>query len=283
MAGAYPDPTMHRMAYDEDGTVVVSRDNTNLTTSILSSGQMQEMNDEDNGATSLISTSANLNAWIAFVFPELRNFDGYFFYGSGIDFLGALEKSTDTTNGVDGTWTVMANPFIQAGAVLPSLYRSPNAVSATNIKAVRFVYGLDSFSTSFVLAVHLYGTIAAASDRLEFWNPSSDVRISPAQFDFGDSPRSSSSTKQFRIKNRSATLTANNVTLSTQVFTEASPSVSGQMLFSSDNVTFTSTLNIGSLGPGSISGVLYAKKTTPSNAALSTWAGRYKAEASSWT
>ncbi len=114
------------------------------------------------------------------------------------------------------------------------------------------------------------------------WNPSTDERVGPAHFDWGDAPRSSSADKTFRIKNLSGTLTANDVSVSLNALTDTTPSVPGQHLISYDGGPFQAQVDIGDLGPGAISDVLTLRRVTPDNAVLSLWSFRIFAAADSW-
>ena len=103
MAGRYPDVIGPRMAYDRDGSVVVLIDGDNVITE-LTGAQAKEINDED-------AASIHGDRRIAVLFPELRDLVGYFARMSGFAGIGALEASIDTSNGLDGTWTLVDVQF----------------------------------------------------------------------------------------------------------------------------------------------------------------------------
>ncbi len=65
--------------------------------------------------------------------------------------------------------------------------------------------------------------------------------------------------------------------------TPGTPSIVTAHTLSLDNVTYTSTIAVGSLAPGAISSVLYIKRTTPSDDQLSVRAGRIVAVATSFS
>jgi hypothetical protein len=134
-------------------------------------------------------------------------------------------------------------------------------------------------------AFHVFGRIAAGENpnRLEIWHPTLDQRISAAALDWGNVQRASSANLTFRVKNRSATLSANGVTLSLDSLTDASPSFLSAHQVSADGTNFASTASAGTLAPGAISGVMTLRRTVPSNAVLGIWAARLKAVAASWT
>ena len=108
------------------------------------------------------------------------------------------------------------------------------------------------------------------------------MKASASWFDGGDVPRSSSADKTFRIKNLSATYTANDVDLYVQALTPGSPSAAGMYTLSDDTVTFQPTLNISTLAPGAISSVFTLRRVTPSDAPISTWSARLAADVNEW-
>jgi hypothetical protein len=128
--------------------------------------------------------------------------------------------------------------------------------------------------------VHLYGEPAPGENpnRLALWHPTLDQRVTPAYFDWGNVPRSSSADRLFRVKNVSSTLTASSVRVAMEALTDTTPSVPGQHSISSDGTTFLAQVNIGSLSPGAISGPLTLRRVIPSNAVLSLWSFRVFAE-----
>jgi len=273
------------MAYDRDGAVgVYWRDDNNVVTS-WTAAQLVTLNDE---STSGIQLASDINYHFVFLFPQLRDLVGYFISVAPNRSVsaGVMETSADTTTGQDGTWTTVANPYAlqEGGAASPEYRTSINSVSATGIKALRFnITGVGGAPTPQVF--HLYGDITAGSegDSLQLWNPTTDVRLSGSALDFGDVPCGNVSQKQFRIKNRSATKTANNVVVGVQALTDTTPSVPGQHQFSLDGSTWSSTVTVTSIAPGAISPVIYVRRSTSSSAALSVWAARITGVAGSWT
>lgn len=274
MAGYYPDVPGNRFAYHLDGTKVYTIDNTNTLTDITA--QAATFNDEDGdyyGTPSMIS--------LMFLFPELRDVNGYFYLDNWSGGWNSLQVSTDTTTGLDGTWTTAINPWIKDTSIstpAPDYRTKINPLSASSVKALKFNFNAMTNSRLYVL--HLYGSIPPTSnpDRLIFWEPVNNNATGGAYFDWGDLIQGSSQTKQFRIKNNSSTKTANSITLSAGVETYGMSAA-----FSLDNVTYSATLNIGTLAPGAISSVIYVKRTVPANEPLQLQAIHYKASAASWT
>lgn len=273
MAGFYPDVPANRFAYHLDGTKVFGLDASNVLTE-LTAAQTAIMNDED-------SDWQTIGPFVAliFIFPELRDISGYYFDDFWGVASGALQSSTDTTTGLDGTWTSIVNPWLKQVTVdpLPTYRTAISPATAGSIKALKFNFASSSIRPA---AVHLYGSIPATSnpDRLIFWEPTNNVATTGAYFDWGDVVQGTSQTKQFRIKNNSSTLTANSINLSTGAETFAM-----SVTFSTDNVTYNASINIGNLAPGALSSVLYVKRTVPAAEPLRIQACRMKASAGSWT
>lgn len=284
MAGNYVDVPSWRMAFDRDGTVGATI-NPSLVITQMTGTEMSTINDESNSS----AVTAYLGGTkFVFIFPEKRDLDGYFIASTGASgsTIGPIEVSTNSTNGVDGTWTqIQANYTQNDGTQWRTQIRSATALA---IKAVRFVVttGIDVIA---LRAVHLYGEIAPGENpnRLILWHPTLNQRIGPAYFDWGDVPRSSSADKTFRVKNNSSTLTANSIRVAQEILTDASggsPSVVGQHTLSTDGTTFVAQVNVGNLAPGAIySGTVTLRRNTPSNAQLGLFAHRVFAEANSWT
>jgi hypothetical protein len=192
--------------------------------------------------------------------------------------------STNTTNGLDGTWTqVGPNVPVPSHPSVAPYYRD-GIISATSlgIKALRIKLAgaLGGFST-----LHLYGNPSAGQNpnRLAIWHPTTDTHVTGPYFDWGDVPRSSSQDRTFRVKNLSPTLNAVGIGLGLEALTDTAPSVPGQHTLSTDGTTFTATISISDLAPGGISPVLTMRRVTPTNATLGTWAGRLFAQATSWS
>ena len=280
------------MPFDRDGTIGAYSYNGAITQ--LTGTQLAQLNDEsdNSGQPSLLCD------WVALIFPESRDIDGFFIAlarATGGSIVDKVEVSANTTSGADGSWTqIQAQYTIPGGAAVNPNYRTDyKAATALGQRAVRITPGargaLGTGNWAWA-AVHVYGSISPGQNpnRLSIWNASADARASANTFDWGDSPRGSSADKQFRVKNLSSTLSANSVRISTEVLTEASvagaPTVASQHTLSTDGTTFAATVNVGNLAPGAISGVLTIRRNTPSNAQLGPWALRVVAEAlSGWS
>jgi hypothetical protein len=284
MAGNYPDVPGHRIPFDRDGTIGFCVSNANVVT-IIANPQMVAMNDEAAGGQP--QSSGGGTNYVGLIFPRLMDLVGWWtWYTDSSTGNGSMvvQTSTDTTNGFDGTWTDRTTSM--KTGVKPQYRENIVAQSVTGVRAIR----IKSTHTGGpgwepTLAMHVYGAPASGenTDRLEFWDPSSNVRVAPSYFDWGNVMRSSSADKTFRVKNLSGTQTANNVVVSVEALTDGSPSVPAQFLVSTDGTNFYSSVTITSISPGAASGVLTVRKTTPSNAQLSLWTVRMNAVATTWT
>lgn len=283
MPGNYPAVPSWRMAYDRDGTIAVNIGTQNIITQ-LTPAQVVAINDETVSQYGL----GGYQRGMCLIFPELRDVDGYF-VNAGVDYnagVTPVEVSTNTTNGVDGTWTQIGS-YTDAVDISPQInpgYRSGiRSATALAVRAIRFRSPTNQYL--YTAAFHVYGEIAPGENtsRLVLWHPTLDQRLTPAYFDWGDTPRSSSGDKTFRVKNVSPSQTGNSIRVAMDVLSDTTPSVPGQHSLSSDGTTFVAQVNIGALAPGALSGVVTLRRVTPSNAVLGLWTHRVYAEAGSWS
>jgi hypothetical protein len=299
MAGAYPDLPNNRMAWHLDGSVGITISQSNVV-NVLSGEQMATLNDELTATGVEMGDANDFNGWsrLGVVFPEDRQLTHVFvsYRGDGGGGLTGpsrfptnpdyLFTSPDTTNGLDGTWTQRLNPIPWNTSFQDPTQSRLSTVAVPTSPTVRGLYigvvkGVSS-SEPVLSALHLYGKITAATDRLELWHPTSDVRLAPAALDWGNTPRSTTATTTFRVKNRSASLTANSITVSLVDSTDSSPSFTDAHDLDIGS-GYAATQNIGNLEAGAISGVITLRRTWSSTQPLSAWATIVRAQASSWT
>ena len=287
MAGSYPDVPGYRFAYDIDGTVGF-RFNSVLVN--LSSAEMTLINRENSigdGNNWIVMMGESGVQFFGLIFPEPRNINGLWMMtrrGGETVFNPTMEWSNDTTNGIDGTWTTGISGF---GKMYPPQYSAIpfyrtgiSTTNLTNVTAVRFSATLSNYA---VMTVHLYGSIPTLNspNRLRIIDETDDDIA--AQLDFGNILQRNSSTRQFKVFNNSATLTANNITVGIDAPTDATPSLVGQYQVSTDNVAFANQVNIGNLSPGQSSGTMYLKDAVADNATLGPWTVRLIAHPVTWS
>lgn len=272
MAGNYPDIPSWRMPYDRDGTQFFKNLVQQSATAIRNS------NSETSNTEVVSSNESGM-----YVFPEPRDLDafavGWRSSTGGPSF--TVRVSTNTTNGVDGTWTTIATNPQNVGSSQVSARTNIISTTALGIKAIRF----DMNQYNRYDWVHLYGEPVPGVNphRLVLWDPVLNQRVAPAHFDWGDSPRGSSADKTFRVKNLSDSRTAQSIRVAMEALTDSAPSLPGQHAVSADGTTFLAQVNIGDLAPGAVSGLLTLRRSLATNAALSLWQMRVFAEANSWT
>lgn len=290
MAGNYPDVPGQRIPYDRDGSAGFFISTSNVVTS-MSAADLEAANDES--TTSTASAGTGSGSRLGIVFAEAHDLSGIFWAGqfvqSGTHRAPEFWYSTDTTNGLDGTWTYWGDLPLRTSFVVDEARTAIQELSPalTGVRGIRFIATTWSGSAdgwSYASAIHVYGSPSSgeAPDRLRFWHPTLDQEVDGAYFDWGDTPRNAVVEKTFRVYNPS-TQTANDVTLTTEALTDTTPTNVSQHEFSDDGSTFTSSLNIGNLAPATASGVLTVRRDVPSNAALSLWWVRLVASAASYT
>ncbi len=263
-----------RIPYDNDGTVIGYRSNTQTQgwqeglEGYLSQSQGIEMNDED--YTAVLATQARTHK-LWWFFPEQREITAMAVQrvaspGSfGGDVPIVMSGSNDTTNGVDGTWETPS---------FPSGLPQPNNTTyfdywRTTIKPISFTggkrtlrgywgsSGLDFQGDVQTNLVHLYGEKVAGQtpDDVIYIDHDTTPGIEyTAPEDFGDQPLGTTVVRQFRLKNTSATKTANSINVQCN---------DSDFAISTDGVTWVVTINIASLGPGAQSATMYVRCTTP--------------------
>lgn len=298
MAGLYADIPGTRFALDQDGSVVKWRNYTTLgawTDTTASIAEAQKVNTANYVDMNVGNDSTVLQ--VAVAFPEARSIAGIFtHFGFSNNVSNATtnlvyEYSTDTTDGTDGTWTSFTVTYTSLANHCnlnhnPKPYYRSDIVtlSLNNVKGIRIrwsgTYGSGMSHRMFVY--HIYGSRPTASvDRLAFWNPSTDQAIGVAALDFGDIAQGTSVTRQFRVKNLSGSLTANNITVQVS---DILPDYTGTgVQVSTDNSTYTSSINIGNLASGTISATLYVRRTVPGAETPTQRNARLLANAASWT
>lgn len=251
------------------------------------------------------------------IFPLPTRIRGLFYSGAAGSVL--VETSKDTTNGIDGTWThegqfsrgsvadtdqmvgarvtTGADQLVSAGTRSPKdfyrllfaesgagIHEVPGA-SWRNVRAIRVFPVISNPQGEY--HIHLYGepdTDAIGQNYLQGWRADSNMRLGGAALTWGDVPLESSSDKTFRLKNQSATDTANSIVVSAENLRYyPTPSLASQFLFSLDGATWTPTVTIGAIGPGAVSSTIYVRRVTPANSPLTTWSPRFRFAVGSWT
>lgn len=291
MAGIYPDIPATRFALDQDGTIAKYRnistasnwtDITASLSNVIDAGFEDYMN---------ITGINRYETWeLALAFPESRTINGMFgAYKSDGGGEGApvFYYSTDTTDGTDGTWNTFTGPTWRiSSGILKPYYRTDigSFGPLTNVSGLRIRQTHPSQGTNTldrIFALHIYGSRPIVSvDRLAFWDPTVDQALTPAYLDFGDHPQGTTTTRQFRIKNLSGTLTANTITVAVN---DLDNEFAGNVLLSLDNTNYLASINIGNLAAGVISATLYVRRVVPGAETPNQRTARLLANATTWS
>jgi hypothetical protein len=288
MAGTQPNYPDFRLAYDRDGSIVIGRNLSGPSTHTFTTGEKQALNRESEGSP--LTLTGGDGSWVAVVFPTPMTLTDYFLDLNGTTTATAIEKSLDTTTGVDGTWTgiSLAGPGVWSTAgVDANHWRS--AISGdlagghVNVKGFRVKLAGNSGSPS-IANLHIFAhPTSATGSRLQFLEYGG-TPATPVLFDWGTIGRGETAEIDFYIKNTSPTLTAHSVQVYMEDSTAASPTLSSWHDRSDDGTTFGAYANVGDIGPGAVSGhYVTLRRTVPSTAALGLWALRLVAEAASWS
>lgn len=298
MVGFYTDSPGYKMFYDRDGSAGFYAQNGAI--GALSAGNLQALNNESNtgGIASMDPGTASGGYYVGMIFPQLRIITDYWLNcydnsGGGVNNLG-FQYSSDSTTGLDGTWTT-AESWVRGAGGQNNSGSAPGTTWRTAIrhlasaiascKAVRV--GMSSSSNKFMgfVGLHLYGDLVAGQtpDRLRLWHPTLDQEISATGFDFAEAQRLTTPNKTFRVKNNSASLTANGIVISMDALTDTSPTIVGVTTFDFAGSGYSSTQNIGALAPGAISSLCTVKVSPGATATIGLWRQRVKAVATSWS
>ncbi len=292
MAGSYPDNPSRRMAWDDDGSVVLFAEGndgpltqgtgpTDYSYAIASTVLKEKLNDEDLG-TEELAHEARQSSHFAILFPEKREVDGLYFATNGIATEQWTDYSDDQTNGLDGTW----NSFSVGGAGSePSDGYRDNIVSKalSNIIAVRAFIGRSQSSSgnNSFKTLHFYGSVTPGEtpDRLLFLDPDNADTEFTKPLDYGDTPRGQTTVDTFKVRNNSASLTANTVQITAIDLFGGSAS---WYTYSTDGISYSATLGIGNLGNGATQ-LVFVKQIVPGAQVPGVYAARTKLNVASWT
>lgn len=278
MAGLYPDVPDHRIPYDRDGTVVLF---TTLAAVIHTYPNSELVKWNGEAATSPLHIS-NDQGWHVWMFPEPMDIVGYFKDSQLSSSPRPMHSSVDTTNGIDGTWVeVLANyKDSSVGNAPVTLQRNDIQTVSTavaGIKALRFYKSHTGTRNPYHL--HLFGTRTTPGDNMEIWHPTLNEAVGGAYFDWAEQEVDDPTwpTRDFRVKNHSATETAVDVQISIEALTDSAfTSNVDQHEFSEDGSTWFASLSIGDILAGAISDVLTVRRETQGE--LSLWTARIVVE-----
>ena len=276
-----------RIPYDIDGSAVAYRSGfanpgpdvlLNQYPTWLSSLQMGQLNSETRNLN--IGSPGQLMWAFFFFLTELTEITAVsFLFSSDSNELSTLLilGSSDSTNGIDGTWE--SGVFSTQSSSDRADWWRENVVSLSfsgPVKCIKLGLGATTSGRLTPKAIHLFGRKAAGQtpDDIVFTDASGDILT--ALVDFGDVPEGTTSYQQIRVKNASATKNANDINLQ---FNHSDFDFSY-----SPTGPWVSVIDISSLGPGSLSSVIYVRNhLNPPLLALGPKAARIIASVGSWT
>lgn len=243
------------MPYHLDGTVVKQLDLTLGVRKTYSASEMLEMNDED-----YVSVVGLESTYVIFFFPELVDITACFaLFHVYINIRAPvlIEWSPNTTNGLDGTWYAAGMPNgYNANTMNFDSWRSGFKImtGVSGATALRMHATLSGYKIVNVYILHLYGkkTAGQTPNDILFLDAEAGDMEFPVPLEFGDLRTNTFLVRQIKVKNSSATLTANAI-----VLTVLDPST--HITISVDNVNYGTTQNVGNLAPGASSVVYYVK------------------------
>lgn len=256
LAANYPALAGYRRALDVEGCRVFQYGSSHYSQSALNLSASQESRTP--------SIGGGEGAIICFFFSQPMDVDGW--VASHTHGGSSTYYSTDAVNPEAATWN-----YLGASAAPNLMWHvmRANVVSSTllGVRAFRVnVGGGGAYGDSVSLrGFHVWGepTDPATNNphRLEIWHPTLDQKIAPTDLDHGDVDVGTSSTVTFRVKNRSASQTANAIIVTSSLDEDTSPSL-GTVTQVDTGSGFVAQSNIGNLAPGAVTSV-FSQRTSP--------------------
>lgn len=277
MAGSWPDVPSRKIPYHNDGTVVAARypqdgaPYENFYEWDAGVNGLDQLNDLDfttipqNWANKRFPIAGEITRIVAdteniWIFPELRDLYGYVIVGTqenpATGGWGNMWTyySHDTTNGLDGTWTLIqdhGNGENTPQGAHPEDWRT--AIVEFSHLAVRGFkvigsYGVFVGGNLVFRACYIFGTISAGEtpDRILFIDDNTGLEFTKPM-DWGDVPRGTILDWDIYMKNNSLTLTANTMVLD---FTTLYNDSDTWYTIKATGEAFAVTHDISSIAPG---------------------------------
>jgi hypothetical protein len=295
MAGSYPNVPSRRMAFDDDGSVGFACTGDGPGGDAfgyeLTAGQMALINNQD---TDTIGGPVGNTDWGIFImFPELREIDGALVAprvstGNGSTVLMYSVAASTATNPFTGWSQSVASGSTPDWDITTDRdgYRDLIVSMAEPSRRGFAGFRPGADATAFV---HIYGEISPGEtpDKIIIIDENTGVEFTAA-YDYGDIPRGGSEDIEIRLRNDSATLTANTVQ-----YTVESLGVDGGGGYGGGHGWFTATLpggavyqatnQIASIGPATTSGLIKLRRITPADEEPRVFAPRLQVTHASFT
>lgn len=290
MAGLYPDAPSRRMAYDADGTLVFNSDYIDQGLTRITAPWNEEL-----GGVPAIANAEDpvTNAWqqggggnqisVGFIFPELREIDGI--YGARLGGAGGgstwnLYSSGNSTNLGNGTWSTLVNNGAGIGPL--TNYRDDIlSLAASNVRCLDLDSGADGSGYA-IRMLHVYGEISPGEtpDRLLFIDEGTGLEFTIPE-DWAEVPRGGSEDRTWRIKNNSASLTANTIQYTTEDLYLGSGAWYTHTL--PGGATYQATQQVASLAAATTTGLITTRRITPAGEDIGLHSARTYLNVASWS
>jgi len=252
-----------RMPYDIDGTEVGIRTSGGPDYDVpggiaqgigswLDSTSKSNLNKTDRSQTWGGGYCKPIVLW--FFFPESREIMNIGFQTTGdypISQGFTIQGSSDSTNGLDGTWETATFTF-PGGSIAADTWRNKIfAISFSGpVKVLRVATNNPGNAWAAICGLHIYGQKAAGQTPDDVIFCTSDGTEITSLNDWGDCPEGTTAYGVFYLKNNS-TKTANglNIQLNHTDF-----------MISTDQANWKAVIDIASLSPGAISQPIYIRR-----------------------
>lgn len=290
---AYPTVPGRKFSYDVGGgSVYYAYSATGLLTP-LTTEQMSKLNGTTNTTPVISRDVYNVEGTIVvyvflphrFIVSGLASMHKVVPTQSGYSI--TVSGSTNSTNGLDGTWlsATLPNGNIPAAMLDDDSWRDsiqPCSFSeAVRVIRVKYTsnYDANSYHRAFLYALHIYGMNATGEVANDLLFLDDDATGDPEfirDLDFGDRPEGTTTTHRIKIYNSSTTKTANGITLSL---------IDQNYTFSMDEgATWVTGATISTLAPSTASSSILIKDTVPPPMQLlGPRSPRIEARVGSWT
>lgn len=263
----YAEVAEHRMPYDVDGTEVGFRSQDGIDSisqiignglaSWLDSSSKGNLNKENRAQTWHVG-DYRMGGVFWYFFPELREVNKVGFQWNSTNnctfSTQTIQGSADTTNGVDGTWETGIYTMPTPNTDMDHWRNKIFTVSFSGpVKALRIGFRETSpqFNYLGLCGIHLYGRKASGQQLDDVVTTDASGVELTSLMDFGNQPEGTTEIQSFKIKNISSSKIATNVNVQ---LNHADFTIS----FSQDG-PWQSVLDISSIGPGSLSSIIYVR------------------------
>ncbi len=295
MAGSYPDAPSRRLAYDDDGTVVLWNGLTVIDANedaavgqvpllpliAMPQAQIDQINDEETTSPTESGQNNNASSWILMMFLQKMEIDGGYYNINPTHTGNAqwMAFSTNTTNGIDGSFADLSVTTPKNTTVADDYRDDITSMAESNVVCVTSFQGSDERFRWRQL--HVYGahTPGETPDKLIFLDPDNADNEFTKPLDFGDVPRGQTQKDTFKIKNNSSSLTANTVNLINE---DLFGGASSWYTYSTDDISFSSSEDLGNIGNGGTQ-LVFIKQIVPDAQVVGVYASRTRATVASWS